>query len=246
MKADALTCSTNACDVTRGETAAAKRSATPNFGSLARAYRWMEWFSFGPFLWWCRCAFLSEMRDQRRALVIGDGDGRFTARLLAENNKVHVDAVDASSAMLRAMLRELTRGAASHAARVLPICADARAWRTVQGSFAASQYDLVVTHFFLDCLDTDEVRALAERLRDAVEPRAVWVVSEFAVPRGLFGRLIARPLVWALYLAFSLLTGLQQRRLPDHRCALREAGFALEKEKSWLGGLLVSQLWTIG
>jgi cyclopropane fatty-acyl-phospholipid synthase-like methyltransferase len=180
------------------------------------------------------------MRGRRRALVIGDGDGRFTARLLAENSGVHVDAVDASLAMLRA----LTRSAKSHALRVRPICADARAWRPRQDS-RPPRYDLVVTHFFLDCLATDEVRALAERLRDAVEPRGIWVVSEFAVPRGLFGLLVASQLVRALYWAFGLLTGLEQRTLPDYDAALREAGFILARQRSWLGGLLVSQLWIV-
>lgn len=245
MKAEAVTCSTEVRDETRNETTGAPRSVTPNFGRLAWAYRWMEWCSFGPFLWWCRCAFFSEMRGRQRALVIGDGDGRFTARLLAEGSGVHVDAVDASSAMLRALMRRAKSQTKNHTGRVRPICTDARVWRPSRDSYRALRYDLVVTHFFLDCLATDEVRALAERLRGAVEPRAVWAVSEFAVPRGLFGQLVASPLVRALYWVFGLLTGLEQRTLPDYEAALREAGFVLVRQRSWLGGLLVSQLWTV-
>src|SRR6185437_1080687 len=61
------------------------RNDTPKFDRLARVYRWMEWLSFGPYLSRCRRAFLPQLRDARRALVLGDGDGRFTAALLRRN-----------------------------------------------------------------------------------------------------------------------------------------------------------------
>jgi hypothetical protein len=210
-------------------------AAPPNFDGLARLYRWMEWLSFGPFLWWCRCAFLGEMRDRCRALIFGDGDGRFTARLLRENPGVDIEAVDASAAMLAALLRRV----GSDAARVQTSCLDARDWQP-----ASVSHDLIVTHFFLDCLTSREVQSLAVRVRDSADPCALWVVSEFAVPASHFGRWIALPVVSTLYCAFGVLTGLRQRQLPDHRDALRSAGFNLLREKRWLGGLLVSELWS--
>jgi hypothetical protein len=56
-------------------------SQPPDFNRLARFYRWMELVSFGPWLCWCRCAFVGEVSACRYALILGDGDGRFTARL---------------------------------------------------------------------------------------------------------------------------------------------------------------------
>lgn len=213
------------------------RLAAPNFDRLARIYRWMEWASFGPLLGWCRCAFLGEMRELRRALVIGDGDGRFTARLLAANGNIQVDAVDASPAMLRA----LERRAGGGSARLTTQCMDARDWRPS----VSARFDLVVTHFFLDCLTTEDVRKLAGRVRRAAAPNAVWVVSEFAVPENGYGRFFAGPLIRALYWAFELLTGLPVRELPDHASALKDSGFVLKMRRSWLGGLLVSEWWVV-
>ncbi|HUA93171.1 MAG TPA: class I SAM-dependent methyltransferase [Terracidiphilus sp.] len=207
----------------------------PNFNGLAALYRWMEYATFGPWLWWCRCTFLAELRQSRRALVLGDGDGRFTARLLANNAMVRVDAVDGSASMLRS----LRRRAGPHASRVAVHCTDARLWRPASGP-----YDLVVTHFFLDCLTTAEVRSLAERLRCSVAPDALWLISEFAVPQSRFGRWIARPIIALLYRAFGVLTGLKVRNLPDYFSALCEAGFTLNARRRWLGGLLVSELWS--
>jgi hypothetical protein len=208
----------------------------PDFSALAPFYRWMEMASFGPFLQRSRCAFIDAFADRRRALILGDGDGRFTARLLRANSQIQIDAVDASPAMLN----ELGHRAGLDAHRVNTTCADARYWQP-----ECPPYDLVVTHFFLDCLTTAEAQSLAYKLRAAVTTDAQWLISEFAVPAGWHGMFIARPLIRTLYWAFGLLTGLKVRALPDYRSALRRAGFELVQERSWLGGLLVSELWQV-
>jgi len=211
----------------------------PNFNRLAELYRWMEWASFGPLLTKCRRAYVPELAACRHAIILGDGDGRFAARLLTANPTLQIDAVDASPAMLHSLVRR----SGPHSARVRIHLADAR-----HGPPAALNenppIDLIASHFFLDCLTTDEVQSLAERMRGAVSPSALWLVSEFAVPPTWFGRLVARPLVSGLYLAFAWLTGLAIRSLPDHATALRQSGFTLQKRRAWLGGLLVSELWS--
>jgi len=72
----------------------------------------------------------------------------------------------------------------------------------------------------------------------------MWLISEFAIPAGWYGALIARPLVSLLYGCFGLLTGLAVRTLPDHASALRDAGFTPVERHSRLGGLLVAECWS--
>jgi hypothetical protein len=194
----------------------------------------MEWATFGPFLAKCRQTFLREMQCCRHALILGDGDGRFTAQLLRVNPEIRIDAIDASPAMLLALMQR----AGGDSQRLRTRCLDARDWQP-----SSAKYDLIVTHFFLDCLTTDEVLALANRVRSASAPGAIWGISEFAIPRNLFGRLVAAPVVRALYCAFGLLTGLKIRRLPDYAFALESTGFVPVSRHSWLSGLLSSQLW---
>jgi len=210
----------------------------PDFNRLARLYRWMEFFSFGPFLALTRGTFVGRLGDRRRALVLGDGDGRFTARLLRANSAVHVDAVDGSGAMLAALMHR----AGPNASRVSTQLTDIRAWRAPDTG-SREPYDLIATHFFLDCLTTEEIEELAGRLRVAAKPGALWVVSEFAVPSGGFGRLIAGPIVAGLYFSFGMLTGLGVRALQDYGRGLRQAGFCLLERRQRLGGLLVAELW---
>jgi SAM-dependent methyltransferase len=213
-------------------------SQTPNFSPLAPLYRWMEWLTFGPFLHRARCAFLGELTTIQNALILGDGDGRFTAALLRTNPVVEIDAVDASPAMLRA----LARRAGPNANRVRTCTADARAFQPQ----SAKLYDLVVTHFFLDCLTTGEVERLAKTLHRNLAPNAIWLLSDFAVPTNLYGRVFARPLVSLLYRAFGLLTGLRIRHLPNHPSALATNGFALRARRTLLGGLLIAEKWQVG
>jgi hypothetical protein len=207
----------------------------PNFDRLAGAYLWLERLTFGNLLWKCRCAHIEELRACRTALVIGDGDGRFTARLLEMNPLIRVDAVDSSRAMLQALIRR----AGVNADRVRVHHVDARILTPPR-----SHFDLVVTHFFFDCLTTDEVSCLANRLRPAIDRTSLWVVSDFAIPPGWFGLMIARPLVTGLYLAFAILARTRVFSLPDHNRALVAAGLTLRSTKELARGLLSSEIWT--
>jgi hypothetical protein len=210
----------------------------PNFDPIARAYRWLEYLTFGPCLELCRFHFLPSLGDRRRALVLGDGDGRFTARLLAANDRIEADAADTSKAMLDLLQKRVASLGPAVAARL-------QTWQgnALDLNLDDRPYDLVATHFFLDCLTGAEVSTLIARLKPNLASHAIWLVSEFAIPERQPARLAARHLVGALYVAFGVITGLNVRALPDYASALGAAGFAREARKSWLGGILISELW---
>ena len=211
----------------------------PRFDRVARLYRPLEYLSFGPMLERCRFHHLPAPGAARaaKALVIGDGDGRFLARFLATCPDASADAVDASPAMLRLLRARAARQDAEH--RLTTLCADARSFTP-----PSSRYDLVATHFFLDCLTEPETDCLIRRLVPHLAPGARWIVSEFQVPTGSRSRAaLARLLIAGLYAAFRLLTGLRTRRIPPWRSLLERAGFACEASQSFLGGLLVTEIW---
>lgn len=208
-------------------------TAPAHFGRLAWAYRWLEYLSFGPYLERCRNLRLAEMLDARNALVLGDGDGRFVARLAAAAPHMIITVLDASSTMLRHTARRL-RGAS---ARVALQQADAL------HSIPDQAYALIVSHFFLDCFSDAEIPRLLAQMRPAALPGTVWIVSDFATPQGRVMGSLGRLVVGGLYLAFGLLTGLRTRRLPDYAAAMRAAGWRLEDRRRLLGGLLVSERW---
>jgi hypothetical protein len=108
---------------------------------------------------------------------------------------------------------------------------------------AEKDYDLIVSHFFLDCLTDGEVRALAERLTPHMTQNAGWLVSEFAVPEKGWKRLGARFLTRSLYVAFSVLTQLRVRQIPNYAQAFNDNRLQRTKKAVFLGGVLVAEVW---
>ena len=221
--------------------------SAPNFDRLAKPYRWLEYASFGPMLERCRFYFLPACATAQRALILGDGDGRFTQRLLQVNSSIEVDAVDASAQMLQALRQRALTLSTAAAQRVHTVHADIRAFTPERRDNDPGDnnpgYDLVVSHFFLDCLTLNEIDALADRLRDCLAPNALWLISDFAIPQRGWLRPVAQLVVRSLYFAFDCLTRLRIKKLPDYAGALEQRGFFQAQQKTFLGGLLTTELW---
>ena len=209
-------------------------TSQPDFDAIARFYRWLEYCTFGRLLERCRFAQLARLRVAKSALILGDGDGRFLAELIRTNPSLQADVVDISEAMLT-----LAKARIPDQARVNFQQADIRTFQPPPGR----SYDLVVTHFFLDCLTAEDIMQLIGRLNLSLSSHSTWIVSEFAISSTGPGRPIGRVLIRALYLGFRLLTGLEVQRLPDYASILRQAGFICEHSDVFLGGILRSERW---
>jgi SAM-dependent methyltransferase len=208
----------------------------PNFDRVARPYRRIEYLTFGRSLERCRNYFLPLVESRRKAIVLGDGDGRFLARLLAANPQLVADAVDLSPTMLLLLSQRAHAAAPNCRGRLHFHQANALDFTPVQPC------DLIVTHFFLDCLTQSQVDALTLRLARHLVPGALWLVSDFRIPPDAM-RWPARALIGSLYLAFRLLAGLRVSTLPDHGLALNAAGFHQIKCHLSLAGMLTSEVW---
>jgi ubiquinone/menaquinone biosynthesis C-methylase UbiE len=210
-----------------------------NFDPIARPYRWLEYITFGPWLQRCRTAQLGHLAGAQHALFLGDGDGRFLARMLAANTTLTADVVDSSRSMLRILDRRIQRSGPQARRRICLHHADALQWSP------SGSYDLVVTHFFLDCFFPHQLEQLFDRVLPHLRPGAQWVISEFAIPRNAFAAYLAGGLISLLYRAFGLLTGLPVRTLPDYAPSLLRRGFVASNDRRYLAGLLCSQLWSL-
>lgn len=223
-------------------------AAPPNFDGLARAYRWLEYMSFGPLLSRCRGQYLSYISKARRVLVLGDGDGRFLAQLLRSNPLAIVDAVDSSAGMLRELKNRISvskdRVTLYHSDALKFADSLSSAKTRCGATMKTPAYDLVITHFFLDCFSVAELQRLIGAIQPHLAAETLWVVSEFAVPSSRVGGWLSRSLIGALYRVFGLFTCLKTRKLPDHAGVLARAGFVRLSYRARVSGLLVSELWS--
>ena len=216
----------------------AQHAATMNCDRVARVYQTLEYLSFGGTLQSCRVMYLDEAAGCRRALLCGDGDGRFLAALLSANREVRVDFVDLSAGMVD-VARRRAAAAGSHAlARVRFQVGNVRRFEPDDVT-----YDLITAHFFLDCFGENGVRSVASRLASLAGSRTKLLLSDFRIPQRGISRYIDAAIVRGLYGAFRLTTGLRVTRLPDYEGALAQAGFRKQRETLKLGGLLAASLW---
>ncbi len=207
-----------------------------NCDFIAPWYRWLEYLTFGPALQRRRIEYIDDVAGARNVLILGDGDGRFTAEFLKRNPDAFVDSIDVSQVMVRLAQRRI-RKSKLNSKRVRFFIADAL------NAHLSGSYDLVVSHYFLDCLTTDEVETLVERVSHVTSPGARWLVSEFRVPKRGFRRAAALLVIKALYVGFRMLTKLRSNRLPAYAVPLESSGFRLIRRQLATGGLLVSELW---
>ena len=150
---------------------------TPNFNAIAPFYRWLEYLTLGRTLQRCRLHFLPSLLQQKNALILGDGDGRFTAALLARNPTIQATAIDTSASML-SLLRQRCE-AANAATRLETHQANALAFPL---KTSGKTYDLIVTHFFLDCLTQPDLESLIDRIAPTFGPGSLWLLSDHTTP----------------------------------------------------------------
>lgn len=197
-----------------------------NCDPIARGYRWLEYAGFGGALERCRSAFLADVANAKRVLLLGEGDGRFLVKLVEQNRGASFDYVDLSGRMIELAQRRAGDAVAYQQGDALTIPLPER------------EYDLIVTHFFLDCFAEPDLACLIQRVARSARPDARWLVSEFRQPSAW-----ARALVGMLYWFFRVTTGLKTARLADHRPLFECSGFRLVQEQPIRNGLLVSELW---
>jgi hypothetical protein len=205
----------------------------PNFDRIARLYRYAEYLTLGPLLQRTRTHFLPQLPPRHHALILGDGDGRFTTQLLAQQPHLHALAIDTSAAMLH-LLRQRCQ---PHANRLQTLQTSAL---TITPS---PDTDLITTHFFLDCLTQPELNTLAQTIAAHTAPGTLWLLSDFAIPATPLLKPLATLYIRALYLAFRLLTGLRVTHLPNPQSALTAAGFDRLARHDLLQGLLYTEIW---
>ncbi|NYF81294.1 methyltransferase [Granulicella arctica] len=212
-------------------------NSQPNFNLIARPYRWLEYLTLGPILQNCRTHFLPLLLDRKQALVLGDGDGRFLAKLLTRNPTLQADAVDTSATMLRLLRNRCEAATLTTTTRLRTHN------RSALDHSPSAKTDLITAHFFFDCLPQQDLDTLIVRIAPHTSPNTLWLISDFRIPSGPMS-LPAKLYIRSLYLAFCLLTGLRTTHLPDHEIPLRRAGLTRTHQRLFLFGLLTTEIWS--
>jgi ubiquinone/menaquinone biosynthesis C-methylase UbiE len=205
------------------------------FDSIAPHYDRLErWFSCG-LMQRARTTHLPSITRCRRALLLGEGPGRFLPLVLQQFPDAVVTCVDSSPRMLTLARRTISE---AEQQRVTFLETDIRSWQP-----EASQFDLVATNFFLDCFNEYDLAHIVPRIASAATGDAQWLIADFNVPKSGFVRWRASFIVGVLYRFFRFATGLSTRRLISPHPWLKRSGFQLHRRIEFDLGLLHSDWW---
>lgn len=208
----------------------------PSFDGLAGHYGWMEAVLAGGSLQRCRTAFLGNSRPER-ALLVGEGNGRFLEALRTRHPSAHITVVDSSLSMLASAKERIARRGID-ASRIDWIHAEIPCWHPT-----AAAFDLVAANFVLDCFDNHGLAEVAGKLAAACADRARLLVADFSLPENGPARWRAAVLLWAMYRFFQFTTGIAAGRLVDPSPALRAAGFRPVARQTFQAGFLAATEW---
>jgi ubiquinone/menaquinone biosynthesis C-methylase UbiE len=203
-----------------------------SFDRLAPFYRVLEAVTAGRKLQRCRLAYLAEIARPQRVLLAGEGHGRVLPTCLAQFPEAKIVVIDSSARML-----EIARSQV-HSERVSFVHADLLTWDP-----ATTSFDLIVTHFFLDCFTPLELEAVVEKLAQFASPAANWLLADFEIAPAGMARLRSRMIVALLYQFFHLVCRLRPRTLTAPDRLLERAGFTRHRRTTWDWGLLKSEWW---
>jgi ubiquinone/menaquinone biosynthesis C-methylase UbiE len=209
-----------------------------NFDAIAPWYRALETIAFGGALQRCRVACLGEIRAPHRALIVGEGNGRFLCELLRMHPELGVDCVDASERMLGLAQTRVAREMPEHIDQIRFLKRDITSWAPPE-----NHYDLAVTHFILDCFPAAELAGVIKNLARSAKPNAAWLLADFRLPDRGFARLRARLWLAAMYKFFRLAARIPASGLIDPTTSMQSEGFALARQHLFRSGILKSELW---
>ncbi|MDB6124222.1 MAG: hypothetical protein JWQ71_3215 [Pedosphaera sp.] len=208
-----------------------------SFDLLAPHYRWMEWVLAGSKLQRCRTEFIHAIPAPRQVLMLGEGNGRCLIELLRAYPLARFTCVDASRRMLDCARKRIEKHGLS-VEKVEFIHADILKW-----SPAPQQFDLIVSHFFLDCFEREQIEEIVSRLALGATAEARWLLADFCEPAAGLAKWRARLVLKLMYFFFRQVTRLPASRLTPPDPMLLRNGFTLRERRLADWGLLHSDLW---
>lgn len=212
--------------------ASLKYSHSVNFDSIAPHYHTIEKLSFGNTLQATRVSLLEKavirLDASSKILLIGDGDGRFCEQLLSKTT-AHIDYVEHSTEMIHQARFRLQKTKQIHFH-----CVDIRDWKT-------SGYDLIISHFVLDCFSEKERRKIILNLIDKLTPRGRWLISDFNPEVGLW----AKAVTWGMYFFFKCTSQLPMHQLRMYAPLIEKNGMRLTHQHIKWRGFIYSNLWQV-
>jgi tRNA (cmo5U34)-methyltransferase len=174
--------------------------------------------------------FLSQLKDSKRLAILGGGTGWILNYLEKECPSLSIDYFDLSPRMVQIASGRVIKGGIKV--------------NFIVGSvqhMPHQAYDAVMTNFFLDLFDEEQLKIVVNKISTALLPNGLWLATDFVCKNSRHAIKL-----WVMYRFFNVLTGIGASRLPDWEAAILLSGANLCKTKEFKKGFIVSHLYRSG
>lgn len=211
-----------------------------NYSRLAPFYQCVERTTIGHQLQVARISQLDRLAQisvPRNVLIVGEGDGRFLEAFSIRFPDCTITIVEPSAGMVKCAKGRLEKAgllSSRHTFVEQPF---------LEAALAEGAFDCVITLFFLDNFEAEEVEACLDRLSSLAASKACWLVSDFCVPQKGWRRLRAQIWLWILYRFFRITTGIPAWQLPEIERLIERRSVRIVDRQSNSQGMLFSALY---
>jgi ubiquinone/menaquinone biosynthesis C-methylase UbiE len=203
-----------------------------NFDLVANSYPLLEHIVYSSALDQARTSFVERIDRGKKLLLIGEGNGRFLAEILAQKRTDSITVVDASAKMLAATKQRIRNSEGRE--RIQWVHADFLKWR-----LPIDRFDGVITHFFLDLFEPPKISLICQKIAQLTAREGFWIDVDFMSGPG---DLRYKSLMWAQYRFFRILAGIEAARLHDPLTLIQEAGWRILEEKRYSSNSVCARL----
>ena len=158
--------------------------------------------------------FLDKLPKLSKALVLGGGTGKFLVALLLSDKVERVVYVDISPGMISKAKDKIQK--LNLEDKVDFICGGLE-------SIPADQYDLICTHYFLDCFGSEQIEEVIQHLKKSLAEDGIWHLTDFYLDSE--SSFLRKKFVAFLYFFFRLSCGLNVDKLANFKKIFKEVEF---------------------
>lgn len=166
------------------------------FNAIAPYYDQLASFIFGKSIANAQTHFLKLVPANAKVLVLGGGTGWWLKHLQQDNPHCEIWFIDASSEMLSGAVK-------NSVGTLTPI-------HGTDENIPSIQFDVVITYFFLDMFEGEEIKRVISRIKAALKPEGIWLISDF-VNTKFWHRIV----LLLMYRFFKFTCGIHSSKLVD-------------------------------
>lgn len=203
-----------------------------DFSILAPIYDFLGTIVFWGALHKSQIHFLDRLPKSPKVLIVGGGTGRFLIDLLKSGKVEEVDYIDISPGMIAKARKKV--GVLGKLEQVQFLCGGME-------SIPSEKYDLICTHYILDCFNEEELLELVPKFKEVLRESGMLHFSDFYLDSS--SSILRRSFVGFLYFFFRILCGLKTKNLPGFKKLFEKFGFKEEAEEYLFCRLLRTALY---